>query len=540
MKNFSIKFKLWSNLALFLTFYIAMWLLSYYSSVKINANLDSDKVEMMRQADNLGASLKKIEDLLNDAAEAKEPDFLKEASVKRNEFNDILSQLKSLDSENIKEYENTGVDFETYYKNAHRAAELIILDDTFSEELIAHAKVVKKTLPSLRNEVDQILTRSYDTFTLLLDRSSNIATLLVTQNFVLLVTIVMLSVIVFPMIIQSIIKPIEKLGYATNELAKGNLDIQAEVVSFDEIGALALSFNRMTRSLKEKSEALEKTTDELKSSLEIRGQMQIKIVEANKDLKSANEKLMEVDQHKSEFLASMSHELRTPLNAILNFTEQILEDWEGLVVNSTQGEESRDMLERVLKNSRHLLTLINDLLDLAKIESGFMGLDLAATDIREVVEDALASVSSLANAKGLSLNLKVSDHLPLFIIDERRVLQSIINLLSNAIKFSSEGNIEVTLERSTGKIDGGIIKVEDTGSGIPPEFIDNVFDRFRQADSSDSRRHDGAGLGLNLVKEFIELHGGSVFAENKQGDGAIFTIFLPIKPPELEEKKAMQ
>ena len=532
MKNLSIKFKLWSNLALFLTFFIAMWLLSYSSSAKISTYLDSNKVELMRLADSLRQSLKSVEDLINDAAQTQELDFLEEADVTKDEFLETIEKLKAIDKENLAEYNLAGSEFSIYYNAARQAATLVITQDTFTPDIAKHAETVRKTLPALRQNVDGILTRSYDTFSLVLDQSTHVATLLVTQNFVLLVTIIMLSVIVFPMIIHSIIKPIEKLSYATEELGKGNLDTQAEVVSLDEIGSLALSFNKMTRSLKDKSEALEKTTNELKSSLEIRGQMQQKIVDANRELKDANKKLLLADHHKSEFLASMSHELRTPLNAIINFTDQILEDWTILTSESEESDEARDMLTRVLKNSRHLLSLINDLLDLAKIESGFMSLDIRETDIREVVEDAIASVSSLAKAKNLDISVVCVNDLAHFLIDERRILQSIINLLSNAIKFTQEGKIEVTIEMTTQEVDGGIIKVKDSGSGIPEEFIDIVFDRFRQGDSGDSRKHAGTGLGLNLVREFVELHGGEVSAENIPEGGAAFTIFLPLRPVE--------
>ena len=538
MKNLSIKFKLWSNLALFLTFFIAMWLLSYSSSAKISTYLDSDKVELMRLADSLRQSLKSVEDLINDAAQTQELDFLEEADVKKDEFLETIEKLKAIDEENLAEYDLAGSEFSIYYNAAHRAATLVINQDTFTEELAKHAETVRKTLPALRKDVDGILARSYDTFSLVLDQSTHVATLLVTQNFVLLVTIIMLSVIVFPMIIHSIIKPIEKLSYATEELGKGNLDTQAEVVSLDEIGSLAMSFNKMTRSLKEKSEALEKTTDELQSSLDIRGQMQQKIVDANRELKDANKRLLLADHHKSEFLASMSHELRTPLNAIINFTDQILEDWTILTSESEESDEARDMLTRVLKNSRHLLSLINDLLDLAKIESGFMSLDIRETDIREVVEDAIASVSSLAKAKNLDISVVCVNDLAHFLIDERRILQSIINLLSNAIKFTQEGKIDVSIEMTTQEVDGGIIKVKDSGSGIPEEFINIVFDRFRQGDSGDSRKHAGTGLGLNLVREFVELHGGSVTAENLPEGGAVFTIFLPLRPVEVASEKA--
>ncbi|MGK7344708.1 MAG: ATP-binding protein [Candidatus Nitrospinota bacterium M3_3B_026] len=537
MKNLSIKFKLWGNLVLFLAFYIAMWGLSYYSSAKINDYLDPSKVEAMRQADGLRQSLADVEQLAKDAAQLKEADMLAEAERRAEDFRWALGRLKSLDKAHADEYERVGKVFEQYYRNAKRAAEMIISgEDEFSDELLARAEEVKLTLPGLRDGVEKILDRIYETFTSILDRSTRVATLLVTQNFVLLLSIVILSAIVFPIIIRSIIKPIEKLVDATNEAARGNLGVQTEVMSLDEIGALAIAFNRMTKSLKEKSEALEKTTEELKSSLDVRKEMQRRIIKANRELKDVNARLMEADKLKSDFLASMSHELRTPLNAIINFTDQIIEDWDQLPDDPGWAAEARGMLERVLKSSKHLLSLINDLLDLARIESGYVALDIAEVNIRELIADAVASVSSLAGAKGLDIGYTAPEGLPHFMVDERRILQVLINLLSNAIKFTDKGSVGVFVERSGDYPDGALIRVKDTGRGIPESHLKAVFDRFRQVEGGDSRSHAGTGLGLNLVKELTELHGGVVWVESKVGEGSVFTVYLPFRPPERPEE----
>ncbi len=527
MTNISIKAKLWGNLAVVLTFYIAMWFLSYYSSVQIGANLDSAKVEAMREADTLRLTLKDVQLLANDAAQLKDTVQLDEADSRAEEFSKAIKRLQKLDPENVDEYIQTWKDFQTYYTSAYKAAELLINEDVFSEDLREHAKVVTSTLPTLKSDVDKILHRSYDTFSDLLDRSTHVASLLVTQNFVLLMTVVMLSAIVFPMIIRSITKPINKLVDATNEIAGGNLDVQAEVVSLDEIGGLAISFNRMTRMLKEKNEALERTAGALQSSLGVRREMQKKILDANAELKSANLKLREADRLKTEFLASMSHELRTPLNAIINFTDQILEDWTLLQDDKEWFDEANGMLSRVLRSSRHLLALINDLLDLAKVESGIVTLDLVEADIREIAADAIASVSSLAKAKNLQMKLTAPDDPRLFKLDERRILQVFINLLSNSIKFTEKGYLEIDIKIDKKTPDGAIINVIDTGIGIPEEHLDIVFDRFRQVDGGDARSHTGTGLGLNLVKELVELHGGWVKVTSEVGKGSVFTFYLP-------------
>ncbi|MDP2816455.1 MAG: histidine kinase dimerization/phospho-acceptor domain-containing protein, partial [Rectinemataceae bacterium] len=344
----------------------------------------------------LRLALADVEKNLNEAAQTKEESQVEDAEKRALDFKKALVKIRALDKDRQEEFDRVEKEFDNYYINAHEASLLIIREGELSESVIERAKAMNQSLPPLKRDVEKILNRSYETFSILLDRSTKMASLLVTQNFVVLVAVMMLSFIIFPMIIRSIILPIEKLVYATNEIAQGNLDAHAEVARMDEIGVLAMSFNRMARSLKEKNAALEKTANELKASLELRKEMQKKVVEANKGLASANARLMEADRMKSDFLASMSHELRTPLNAIINFTDQIIEDWEMLHSDKEWSQEANGMLKRVYKSSKHLLSLINDLLDLAKIESGHMTLDLGTASMRDIVSESIASVSSLA------------------------------------------------------------------------------------------------------------------------------------------------
>jgi signal transduction histidine kinase len=527
MKTTSINTRLWIGGGLFLAFYLLMWGLSYYMSIRIGSYLDSSKVEIMRQADILRLALADVEKNLNEAAQTKEETQILDAEKRVLDFKKALMRIRSLDEGRQEEFDRVEKDFDNYYINAHEASLLIIREGELSESVKERAKAMNRSLPPLKRDVEKILNRSYETFSTVLDRSTKLASLLVTQNFVVLVAVMMLSFIIFPMIIRSIILPIEKLVYATNEIAQGNLDAHAEVARMDEIGVLAMSFNRMARSLKDKNAALEKTTNELKTSLELRKEMQKKVVDANKGLATANARLMEADRMKSDFLASMSHELRTPLNAIINFTDQIIEDWNLLQGDAQWAEEANGMLKRVYKSSKHLLSLINDLLDLAKIESGHMTLDLGMASIREIVTESIASVSSLAKAKNLELKSSVPPNLPFFTLDERRIYQALINLLSNSIKFTEKGHIEVRVELDSRYPDGALVKVEDTGIGIPENYLTLIFDRFRQVDGGDSRKHAGTGLGLNLVKELTELHGGWVQVESAMGKGSIFTMYIP-------------
>lgn len=536
MKNTTIKARLWTGAAMFLAFYILMWILSYYTSLNISSNLDPSKVDVMRQADQLHHSLTDVEQKLNEAAQSKEPDLVADASRRAEDFKKAVAKLRAVDETNRADYDLVEKEFDRYFISAREASIAIIREGELTGEVLALAREMNESLPPLRRDVDKITDRSYNTFSALLDKSVRSASLLVTQNFVVLISVVMLWAIIFPMIIRSIILPIEKLVYATNELAQGNLETQAEVSRMDEIGVLAVSFNRMARALKDKNAALEKTTSELKTSLEIRKEMQKRIVEANRDLTAANARLMEADRLKSDFLASMSHELRTPLNAIINFTDQIIEDWDYLEKDKKWAGEAKEMLTRVYKSSRHLLSLINDLLDLAKIESGHMGLDLAQTDLREIVAESIASVSSLAKAKGLELKSTAPAQLAQFTLDERRVLQILINLLSNAIKFTETGSVTVKIETPQDYPEGALIKVVDTGVGIPESYLSVIFDRFRQVDGGDSRKHAGTGLGLNLVKELAELHGGSVKVESEVGKGSTFIVHLPFVASETKNE----
>ncbi|NEQ25499.1 MAG: PAS domain S-box protein, partial [Microcoleus sp. SIO2G3] len=238
----------------------------------------------------------------------------------------------------------------------------------------------------------------------------------------------------------------------------------------------------------------------------------------------ANAELARATRLKDEFLANMSHELRTPLNAILGLSEALQEE----VYGSLTDKQHKSMT--TIENSgRHLLELINDILDLSKIESGKMQLDTAPVGVHNLCESSLTFVKQLAHQKRIKLSSKIAEGLGEIEVDERRIRQVLINLLSNAVKFTPEGG-EVCLE-----IEGNVssetlqFRVIDTGIGIAPESIDKMFKPFVQLDSSLSRRYAGTGLGLALVRRIVELHGGSIALESELGNGSRFTVSLPWK-----------
>jgi signal transduction histidine kinase len=231
-------------------------------------------------------------------------------------------------------------------------------------------------------------------------------------------------------------------------------------------------------------------------------------------------------QHKSQFLANMSHELRTPLNAILGYTE--------LIVDGIYGEvpgKLAEILERVQGSGRHLLGLINDVLDLSKIEAG--QLTLAANDysFHDIVQTVIAGVESLAAEKRLKLNTSLASDLPVGRGDERRIMQVMMNLVGNAIKFTDAGEVTVRVGAPNGTF---IASVTDTGPGIPAEEQQRIFEEFQQVDSSSTRRKGGTGLGLAIAKRIVELHGGRIWVESIVGKGSTFSFSLPVRVEEKE------
>jgi signal transduction histidine kinase len=240
------------------------------------------------------------------------------------------------------------------------------------------------------------------------------------------------------------------------------------------------------------------------------------------ELQDRTAQLSVANRHKDEFLANMSHELRTPLNAIIGFSEVMLERMFGDI-----NEKQEEYLNDILTSGRHLLSLINDILDLSKIEAGKMELDLADFNLAAAIDNALTLVHERAARRGLALSQEVDDRIGEFRGDERKIKQVLLNLLSNAIKFTAEGGrIDV---RAVLKGDVVEVSVTDTGVGIAPEDQETVFEEFRQVGTDLARKHEGTGLGLALTRRFVELHGGNIWLESEVGVGSTFTFALPVR-----------
>jgi signal transduction histidine kinase len=239
------------------------------------------------------------------------------------------------------------------------------------------------------------------------------------------------------------------------------------------------------------------------------------------EIERKGEQLAVASQHKSQFLANMSHELRTPLNAILGYTELMLDGLYGDLPSKTT-----EVLDRVQKNGTHLLGLINDVLDLSKIEAGQLALSLEEYSLKDIVQTVVSATESLASAKKLPLKVDVADGLPLGHGDARRLAQVLLNLVGNAIKFTDVGEVRIAAQMTNAMF---CVAVADTGPGIPASEQARIFNEFHQVDSSNTKKKGGTGLGLAIAKRIVELHGGRIWVKSEPGSGSIFQVELPVR-----------
>ena len=246
-----------------------------------------------------------------------------------------------------------------------------------------------------------------------------------------------------------------------------------------------------------------------------------RVAERTEELKIALEKAQEADRLKSAFLATMSHELRTPLNSIIGFTGVLLQELAGPL-----NDEQDKQLAMIQVSAHHLLALINDVLDISKIEAGQIEIVKQPFDMRLVIEEALRTTSPLAAKKGLSLVAAIAPEVGSMVSDRRRVEQILLNLVNNAIKFTERGEVRVECRIQDGWLD---TRVRDTGIGIKPEDMDKLFQPFRQIDTGLTRRHEGTGLGLSICQKLVQLLGGKIGVESEWGKGSTFTFTLPLR-----------
>jgi signal transduction histidine kinase len=284
----------------------------------------------------------------------------------------------------------------------------------------------------------------------------------------------------------SVVGPIQRIDSRLAAIASGDFSGHVDVPNRDELGALATNVNRM-----------------------------------NDELRRLYRELEETSQHKSEFLASMSHELRTPLNAIIGFSQVLREEMFGEI-----NEKQAEYLEDILTSGNHLLSLINDVLDLSKVEAGQLELEVAPFSLQEALERGVVMVRERAADDGVDLAVALNPDVDVVEGDERRIRQVIFNLLSNAVKFTPAGGaVDVTTDRVDGEVQ---VSVADTGPGLAPDEHERIFAEFQQTDAG-IEQGEGTGLGLALSKRLVELHGGRIWVDSELGKGSTFVFTLPVR-----------
>jgi signal transduction histidine kinase len=313
------------------------------------------------------------------------------------------------------------------------------------------------------------------------------------NTVITLVAVVVVVLVGLYFVERRITRPIAHLSETAQQIADGNYQLRVDIDRDDEIGVLARTFNTMTENIQARTQ----------------------------DLIRANALAQESARLKSQFLSTMSHELRTPLNAVIGFTTIMLQGMSGQI-----DDRAKHMLQRIAANGQRLLQLIDDVLNIAKIESGRMELANEPFDPRALAYKLQSQLGMLADQKGLTFNVEVSDNVPRLLYgDEARVNQIVTNLLGNAFKFTEQGEVKLSMDWEN---DAWVVRVSDTGIGIPPHAHSLIFEAFRQLDGSSRRVYGGSGLGLAIVRNLTTMMEGNITVDSALGRGSTFTVTLPL------------
>jgi signal transduction histidine kinase len=330
---------------------------------------------------------------------------------------------------------------------------------------------------------------------------------------------VILAVIVFYVIIKSLVlSPVRKLRRLADHIGEGDLSVRSTINTGDEFERLSKAFNSMLERLQVSQQQMRQINESLNSKMD--------------ELAKANVALFESNRLKSEFLARVSHELRTPLNSIIGFAEVLRDQMAETLAaapDDAQAAKAARYADNILTSGRMLLELINDLLDLSKIEAGKMVVRYEKVVIADLVEAVIRFMRPAADKKNLQVTVTVDPELPLVQTDGGKLQQILYNLFSNAVKFTPpRGSVSVCATRAGDEL---VIAVSDTGPGIPPEDQQAIFEKFHQLDSPVTREHGGTGLGLAISQELAAMLGGRISLVSKLGEGSTFSVTLPLQLP---------
>ena len=328
------------------------------------------------------------------------------------------------------------------------------------------------------------------------------------QGIIVAVNAALIGAVLSFAVSRTITNPLRQLSAASARIAEGDFSSNIATGSQDELGNLAGAFNTMSERVQTMVEDLQRR---------------------NVELQVANEKAQQASRLKSEFLANMSHELRTPLNAIIGFSDMLL-----LGMSGELNEAQRHKVLRSQENGKRLLLLVNDILDIARIEAGRIELRNEPFLPAQLAERVAQQMVVLAESENLTFTMKVDPLLPpLLVGDIQHIEQVVINLLSNAFKFTQEGAVSLAFG-----VQGNnwTIAVKDTGIGVPPHALDLIFEEFRQVDGTAARAYKGSGLGLAITRHLVRVMGGKIGVESTLGEGSTFTVLLPLILPETAEE----
>jgi signal transduction histidine kinase len=314
---------------------------------------------------------------------------------------------------------------------------------------------------------------------------------------------------------RALTAPLERMAATAMGIASGDLSSRAAIRGGDEIGTLASAFNTMAEQLQTSYEELER-----------------RVAERTQELEQVAKELEVMGTNKSDFIASLAHELRTPLNAILGYSELLADPSFGAM----KPAEVRKHARAINQSGNYLMQLINDVLDLSKIEAGKLDLYVETVQVKGTIREVMNLIDPMATSKHIKLKSRTAGAPDFIQADPRRLRQILINLLSNAVKFTpEEGSVMVDASRDGRYL---VVSVVDTGVGIPPEDREKIFDQFHQAGGSYTRKQEGTGLGLTLTKQLVELHGGTIEVESEVGKGSVFKFKIPVGATSARSRRA--
>ncbi len=337
---------------------------------------------------------------------------------------------------------------------------------------------------------------------------------------VLLITLLVIfsGIVVTILLTRRITTPLKRLAKVASQVAGGDLTASVDPMTHDEVGQLTSVFNQMTKSLKDRDLAVTQAYQELE---QLTRTLEQRVQQRTHELQTANEKFQELDRLKSAFVSIVSHELRTPMTSIKGYVENMLDGLTGALT-----EQQSYSLERVKHNVDRLTRMINELLDLSRIEAGRMELHLFPVSLLDVAADVVESFQTAAREKSITMRVLLQEGLPTVTGDPDKLNQILTNLLQNAIKFTPPGG-EIRVEAQVQDDAFVEIVVVDSGCGIPPHEIDMVFDKFYWGESVPEEAR-GAGLGLAIARSLVELHGGQLKVDSAPGQGSRFAFTVPV------------